>query len=329
MKRSIFCLGLTTAVGLTGLATSAMAQDWSDDFESYSNGQVLYHVGGWSGWDDLESVAGSCTTARAHAGTKSMLCEGADDAIQTFEGLTSGSGTMSAWVYIPISQFVADTFYIVQNEYNHGGPYQWCIELCFDFEGDSGGGPGTVADDFRTETNFPPIQFDTWVEVRCEVDIDADTITCYYGGTEVSTGQLFIRGGAAEIKNLDLYTTGTSTYWDDCAVTGLGGGGGYTCTISGTCPGQVNLAWDGAPPSTQQGIVFARNTGSFVVPNGPCMGTQLGLGTNQLQLYNTIGTGANGSGNVNANANQGACGGFVQLVAIGSPCQTSTVAQVP
>jgi len=110
-------------------------------------------------------------------------------------------------------------------------------------------------------------------------------------------------------------------------INGTGGGGGYTCTITGVCPGQVNLAWSGAQPNRQQGILFARNTGNFTIQNGQCAGTQLGLGTNQLQLYNTIGTGS-GSGNVNAQAGPGACRGFVQLIQVPG-CQTSNVAQVP
>ncbi len=329
MKRITRCLGITMAFGLAGLANTALSQDWSDDFESYSDGQVLYHVGGWSGWDDVEAVAGSCTTAHAHSGTKALLDEGADDAIQTFDGLTSGSGTITAWTYIPVSQFIADAWFLVQNEYAHGGPYQWCIQLGFDFEGDLGGGPGTVGDPDRTETNFPPIQFDQWVEVRCEVDIDNDTLTTYYNNIEVSTGQLFARGGAHEIKNLDLYTTGTTVYYDDCAVLGLGsGGGGYTCEITGTCPGNIDVNWSGAQPNKTQGIVFASNTGSFTINSGACAGTQLGLGTRNLQLVRTIGTGS-GAGSIGRAVGAGACGGFVQLVTVASPCEASSVGQIP
>lgn len=106
-----------------------------------------------------------------------------------------------------------------------------------------------------------------------------------------------------------------------------GGPPPYTCALTGVCPGQVNLAWRGADANRQQGILFASNTGSFVINSGPCAGTQLGLGTRNLQLYNVIGTGS-GSGNVNANAGPGSCGGFVQLIQTHS-CAVSNVAQVP
>lgn len=106
------------------------------------------------------------------------------------------------------------------------------------------------------------------------------------------------------------------------------GGGGYACDITGPCPGTVRIAWNNAPANTQQGIVFALNTGNFIVQGGPCQGTQLGLGTNQLRLVTTVGTGS-GSGAVNGQAGSSACGGRVQLVALGTPCETSNVAQVP
>lgn len=97
--------------------------------------------------------------------------------------------------------------------------------------------------------------------------------------------------------------------------------------LAGQCPGPVQLSWSGALPGTTLGILFAMNTGSYVIPTGPCAGTTLDLGTNQLRLYNTIGSG-NGSGTVNAQAGPGACGGYVQLIAVPS-CATSNVARVP
>lgn len=324
MKMTTKAIGLAAAFGLTTVGSTVLAQDWSDDFESYTVGQELYNVGGWSGWDDNPAVVGSCSNTYAHGGTKSILVAVSDDAIHEFTGLTSGAGTISAWVYIPVSEFVSDTYFIVQNIYNHGGPYDWCIEVQFDFDGG-----GIVVDDFREEINTPNIAFDQWVELRCEVDIDNDTISTYYNNVLVSEGILFVDAGQPEIANLDLYTLGTATYYDDCAVLGLGGGGGgYTCTVTGTCPGTVNVAWENATPSRQQGIVFASNTGSFSIPNGPCQGTVLGLGTRNLRLVNTIPTG-NGSGNVNGNAGAGACGGYLQLVTVANPCEASTVDQLP
>jgi hypothetical protein len=109
---------------------------------------------------------------------------------------------------------------------------------------------------------------------------------------------------------------------------GAGGGSAYRCSITGSCPGTVNVAWSGAQPSQQQYIIFAGNTGSVTIPNGPCSGTVLGLGAQNIRLVNTISTGS-GSSNVNGQAGTGACGGYLQLVTIANPCETSNVAQLP
>ncbi len=98
----------------------------------------------------------------------------------------------------------------------------------------------------------------------------------------------------------------------------------YRCSIRGTCPGTVTVSWQNANPGRQQAIVFGSRQGSFVIPNGACQGTQLGLGSQNLRLVNIIGTG-NGSGSVNGNAGTSACGGFLQLVEVPG-CATSNVA---
>lgn len=106
------------------------------------------------------------------------------------------------------------------------------------------------------------------------------------------------------------------------------GAGSYRIRISGTCPGTVTINWDNATPNRQQGLVFASNQGNFTIPGGICAGTQLGLGSQNLRLVNTLGTGPNGSGSVNGLAGTSACGGFIQFIEAPS-CQTSNVVQVP
>ncbi len=104
--------------------------------------------------------------------------------------------------------------------------------------------------------------------------------------------------------------------------------GGPSLQLGGQCPGILNIAWSGATSNRQMGIVYARNTGAFVVPGGPCAGTALGLGTNQIQLVRTVSTGS-GSGSVNGNAGPAACGGYLQLVVVdATPCTVSNTARL-
>ncbi len=74
-------------------------------------------------------------------------------------------------------------------------------------------------------------------------------------------------------------------------------------------------------------VVFALATGNAVVPSGPCAGTVLGLGTNQLQLVTTVNSGG-GSGSVSGQvANPVVCDGYLQLIEAGA-CGTSNVVRV-
>jgi len=102
-------------------------------------------------------------------------------------------------------------------------------------------------------------------------------------------------------------------------------GGGYRLRIRGECPGTVSLAWSGATPSRQQGLVFGVQTGSTTIPGGVCQGTVLGI-SGGVRLINTFGTG-NGSGTVFGEAGSGACGGFLQLVEAPS-CNVSNPFQI-
>lgn len=107
-------------------------------------------------------------------------------------------------------------------------------------------------------------------------------------------------------------------------------GEGFTLVIVGDCPGRVTLRWANAVPARPMGILYARNTGNFRIPNGgPCGETYLGLGASQLQLVEVISSGS-GSGQVDSTIGTNVCGGYVQLiVAVGRPCPTSNVVQLP
>ncbi|MCL4196362.1 MAG: SBBP repeat-containing protein [Phycisphaerales bacterium] len=101
-------------------------------------------------------------------------------------------------------------------------------------------------------------------------------------------------------------------------------------TVAATCPsgGPIQIEWSGASPDGQVALIFARNTGSFIIPNNrPCAGTQLGLGSNQIQIVYNGHAGVNGSRTLNTTAGPGACGGYLQLLDL-TTCGTSNVARV-
>ncbi len=101
-------------------------------------------------------------------------------------------------------------------------------------------------------------------------------------------------------------------------------------TVTATCPtgGPIQIAWNGATGGGTIVLLYARNTGSFRIPNGnPCAGTALGLGSNQLQNAYQGAAGQNGSRNLNSSTGPGACGGYLQLLDVAS-CMTSNVVRI-
>lgn len=101
----------------------------------------------------------------------------------------------------------------------------------------------------------------------------------------------------------------------------------FGLSIVGSCPGTVTVIWSNAPPQSTLALVFANNTGSFRIPNGPCQGTILGLGSQGIRLINTFSSGS-GNGSRNGSTGPAACGNFLQMVSLQS-CEVSDVVQIP
>lgn len=137
------------------------------------------------------------------------------------------------------------------------------------------------------------------------------------------------RAALFQISTIDgsISLVGSGGYSDVRGMEFIGGSGGYTLRIGGQCPGRIVIFWDGADPGRQQGVVFASSQGNFRIPNGPCQGTVLGLGSQGIRLVRTIGTGS-GSGSVSSDVGTGACGGYLQFIQLPT-CATTNVARIP
>lgn len=102
-----------------------------------------------------------------------------------------------------------------------------------------------------------------------------------------------------------------------------------TIETVGDCPGVVGVFWSNCPPNQDMAIVFAYDLGSFTVPGGVCGGTELGV-TRGVRVVFTGNTGPNGSGETRGEVPECGCGRYLQMViADGTPCTTTNVAQIP
>lgn len=188
---------------------------WSDDFDSYANGSDMHGQGGWKGWDNDPTFGALVTDAQANSAPHSVEIVGDSDLVRdTFTGITSGQWTLTAWQFIPAG-FSGQTFFILLNTYADGGPNNWSTQVNFD---DS---TGLVTND-GVSGGTASMVTDQWVEIRVEIDFDANTQDFFYDGsllysgtwTEENTG-----GGTTNFGAIDLFANGaTAVYYDDISL---------------------------------------------------------------------------------------------------------------
>lgn len=199
-------LGLAAMAAL--VSTVALA-DWSDNFDSYSNGQQLHGVGGWTGWDNSAGAGALVTNVQSSSAPHSADIVGGSDLVQQFSGYTSGSWTFLSRVFIP-ENFTGSSFFIMLNQYNHGGPYNWSIQSHFD------AATNTFADDFNPVAAVPFTR-GVWNDLRVFINLDANTRTMYLNGNVVSQGNWTTDANSlVNIGAIDLFANGAgSVFYDD------------------------------------------------------------------------------------------------------------------
>jgi len=208
MKRIVLSLG---AAAVLAVFSATVCADWVENFDSYQVGSGLHGQGGWLGWEGDPTWDGYITDLYAHSDPNSLESTLNTDIVHEFEGYTSGQWTFTAWQYVP-DDFVGQSYFILLNTYGVG-IHNWSTQIMFD-------SAGFVQSQF--ENAELPLITGQWVELRVEIDLDADVQTIYYGGTQLvskSWTDGVSGGGAVNIGAVDIFANGASpVYWDDLSL---------------------------------------------------------------------------------------------------------------
>lgn len=193
--------------------------DWSEDFQSYDAGSRITGQGGWTGWDGDTSFLAEVSTEHAKfTGDKVLKAFAGNDMVQQYTGYDAGAWVYKAKQYIPAERHgTGNTFLILMNNYNIGGNKGWGLQLAFDLTND-------VVWDQEASEGFLPILYDQWVELRVEIDLEANFRTTYYNGTLVGRGPWYDTADASHAKSVaavDLWADagGDPVYYDDFSLT--------------------------------------------------------------------------------------------------------------
>jgi hypothetical protein len=208
-------------VMLPAASVGAVAQNgpamlnWSDDFDSYPTDFSLHGTGGWKGWSNNPAATAYTRDEFSVSPPNSVEVTGPTDLVHEYSGYTTGQWVYSLMQYIPTS-FVGQTYFILLNQYDDAGAnLNWSTEVIFDsalnLVGNDGPAGGTL-----------PMIRGQWVEIRVEIDLDANTQSFYYGGSLLfsdSWTEGMSGGGILDIAAVDLYANGASpVYYDNIAL---------------------------------------------------------------------------------------------------------------
>jgi hypothetical protein len=186
----------------------SLAPLWSDGFESYEAGTILNNVGGWAGWAGDEGAAAPVSDAFAYSGLNSVEIPGTADLVHEFE-MAGGQFVLTAMQYIP-SGTTGSTYFILMNQY--GGPDEWSTQTTYNMDDGviTAWGDGASPD--------VTIQYDQWVELKIEVDMDANTLVEYYNGVQIDSKE-WSASNSGVFGAIDLYGNGASSvYYDDIVI---------------------------------------------------------------------------------------------------------------
>ena len=202
---------VTVFLAIAGVCSVASAGVFSEDFESYAAGSALHGQGGWKGWAGAATAGAPTSSSYAVSGSNSVEVIGAADLVHEFD-ITGGRWEFSIMQYIP-SGAAGTSWFILLNTYSDGGSNDWSVQTQFHLD------TGAITTQYDASASGN-IVYDQWVEFRCVIDLDDNTVDEYYNGELFSTHQ-WDGDVHNTLQAIDLYGNGASSiYYDDISIAG-------------------------------------------------------------------------------------------------------------
>ena len=198
---------------------------WSDNFDSYDLGQFLDGTsddGGWKGWGDDPELGAYVVDDQFRSEPHSVEITGYVDLVHEFTDIRSGTWTFTDWVYVP-SDFSGRSDIWLMSYYKPGHSFAVREQLYLCFNGDTG-----LVSSLSENSPSPtlPLITDQWVEIRVEIDFEADWFECYYNDELLearnwTAGQANYYDGYHNFAAVNIFNFGgTTIYHDDLSLEG-------------------------------------------------------------------------------------------------------------
>jgi hypothetical protein len=213
-----------------------LQEDWFEDWDSYPTGQDMHGVGGWKGWGNDPAWTAFTTDSEAQSTPNSIDILVDADLVHEY-AIDSGPWRYTAWQYIP-GDFAGQTYFILLNQYDDAGATNnWSTQVAFNSL------DGLVTPEGSCTPTPVSYIVDQWVEIRVEIDLEADWQEFYYNDQLVwqcSWSDGVSGDGITSIGAVDLFANGASSvYYDDLSL---------VSTLPETCDLINDLSWVSVSP---------------------------------------------------------------------------------
>ena len=263
----VIMLLITTAIPAVGTITiqkdnnalnSKSTIVWSDDFDSYTAGELLHGQGGWEAWDLDTQLSPYVSDSQARSNPNSVELNYRNhftwsDIVYLFYGINSGKWTATAWWFLP-EKFDGCSAFVLLNTYEHNGIHQLPQDCSVVIVADSA--IDEIYDN-NGEGKLPLIR-NEWIELRVEIDFDLDSYDVYYNNTLLGSGIWTGTGGQKNLACIDLcndWKESNETYFDDISLEG-----DVSENADLYCEGDIHLT-DVKPGTTVVDSFIVQNSG--------------------------------------------------------------------
>jgi len=245
---------LVVAVAVASICSTAGAQAFTEDFESYAAGTDLQNVGGWKGWDNTPGASAPVSDAFAYSGANSVEIVPSADLVHEFD-IAGGKWVFSTMMYIP-SGTSGTSYFILLNSYDDGANQDWSVQTLLDL------GAGTLSS-YYVAGSQADIIYDEWIELKLVIDLDENTVDEFYNGVEFASHQ-WDDTEHDTIGAVDLFgNNASSIYYDDIMIQS------YIMTLAAaSAPSPAN-----AEDDARRDVVLEWNPGVFAATHDVYFGT--------------------------------------------------------
>ena len=223
MERKI--LVAIALLGMCLLAPTAQAGS-GDNFDSYTAGVVIPPGNDWVGWGGAAAANCIVTAGPANSNPNSLAAVGGVGTDQCYEfgyEAKTGQWDFSVMTYVPSDGKAGQEYFNLMNVFVQAtNTYQWSnVEVYWDMRAGTATADQVYVQDTGAAT-AAPIQYDTWVEVSADIDLDANTVEVFYDGVSLTGGTIpWSDNPVHGIDVMDIYpaTADASVmYYDDISL---------------------------------------------------------------------------------------------------------------